>query len=351
MARRLLGTVVALASLGSASAGCRTYVESGAGIQAYYRTNFPGRDVSGELEDAVASVVRVFVSRSYQTYLFAAEEAPTDAEMQASWSDVRRLARDTVPSREGTASTGVVIASRPNVLTILTTDHAVSFPDTVINYYAEEAETRDGPDGERVIERVTIKTRQENTVTGAYYVDPFEILARDPVRDLALVGVRFEEEVNPGARPPSRLVAGDPGRLSFGSLVYVIGYPAGFQMVTQGIVSNRDGGSNDAFLLDGLWNEGMSGAPILAVRGQGDALEWVGVARAAAAVSEDRLVAPEGATVEQDPFAPYDGPVYLQPVQEIRYGVTFSVTMTEIRRFLGEHRTGLSILGYPVPEL
>ena len=334
-------------------AGCTRYVEieSSPGLQAYYRTNFPARDVSGALEDVVGSVVRVFVSRSYEAYLFAEDDAPTEAELRAPASDVRGLARDTIPSREGAGSTGIVIASRPSVLTILTTDHGVSFPDTAINYFDAGTESRDRAAAERVIERITIKMRQDNSVTGAYYVDPFEILARDPARDLALLGVRFEEYVDPGDRPPSRLVAGDPGRLSLGSLVYVVGYPAGFQMVTQGIVSDPDRGSNDAFLLDGLWNQGMSGAPILAVRGEGDALEWVGIARAAAARTEDRLVAPEGAEREHDPLVPYEGPVYLQAVQEIRYGVTFSVPMTEIRRFLAEHRTRLSSLGYPLPVL
>lgn len=353
MGRSLLGNVVTLTAFNVALAGCTRYVEveSSPGLQAYYRTNFPARDVSGALEDAMASVVRVFVSRSYETYLFAEDRAPTEADVRAWGSDVRGLARDTIASREGTESTGVVIASRSSVLTILTTDHGVSFPDTVVNYFEDGAESEPRPGWERVIERITIKTRQDNSVTGAYYVDPFEILARDPARDLALLGVRFEEDVNPGARPPSRLLAGDPGRLSLGSLVYVIGYPAGFQMVTQGIVSDRDRGSNDSFLLDGLWNQGMSGAPILSVRGEGDALEWVGIARAAAARTEDRLVAPEGVELVQDPLTPYEGPVYLQPVQEIRYGVTFSVPMTEIRSFLAEHRSRLSSLGYPLPAL
>lgn len=327
--------------------GCTRYVEvgSGPGPQAYYRTNFPVRDVSGALEDVAASVVRVFVSRSYDTYLFVENGAPTEAQLRTPGSDIRGLAVDTISSQEGTASTGVVIASLPRVLTILTTDHGVSFPDTIVSYFGDEA----GTSGQQAIERISIKRRQENTVTGAYYVDPFEILARDPAQDLALIGVSFMEEVNPGARPPTRLVAGNPGRLSFGSLVYVIGFPAGFQMVTRGIVSDRGRGSNDSFLLDGLWNEGMSGAPILAVRGEGDALEWVGIARAAAARTEERLVAEENAELTQDPLEPYEGPLFLQSVQEIRYGVTFSISMTEIRRFFAEHRSRLSALGYPLP--
>ena len=50
-------------------AGCTRYVEvdSDLGPQAYYRTGFPVRDVSGALEHVTASVVRILVQRSYET--------------------------------------------------------------------------------------------------------------------------------------------------------------------------------------------------------------------------------------------------------------------------------------------
>ena len=94
----------------------------------------------------------------------------------------------------------------------------------------------------------------------------------------------------------------------------------------------------------------MSGAPILAVRGEGGGLEWVGIARAASARTEYRLVVEEGAERTQDPLRPYEGPIYLQPVQEIRYGITFSVPMDVIRRFLDEHQSLMRDRGYPLPS-
>ena len=109
-------------------------------------------------------------------------------------------------------------------------------------------------------------------------------------------------------------------------------------------------GVNAAFLIDGLWNEGMSGAPILAVRGEGGGLEWVGIVLAASAQTEYRLVAEEAVERTQDSRRRYEGPIYLQPVQEIRYGITFSVPMTVIRRFLDEHRSLLRDRGYSLPS-
>jgi hypothetical protein len=60
------------------------------------------------------------------------------------------------------------------------------------------------------------------------------------------------------------------------------------------------------------------------------------------------LVAEEGAERTQDPLRPYEGPIYLQPVQEIRYGITFSVPMDVIRRFLDEHQSLMRDRGYPL---
>ena len=331
-------------------AGCTRYVDvdSDLGPRAYYRTGSPVRDVSGALERVTASVVQILVQRSYETYLFAEDNAPTTVQLQSPGSDVRVLAVDTVSSRETAGSTGVVIASLPRKLTILTTDHATHFPDTIVRYFGAEGRGAGLEPDQRAIERISIKTQQANTVRDPPYADSFEILARSPAEDLALIGVTFTYAVSSRDRPPSRLAAGDPRRLSLGSLVYAIGHPAGFQMVTHGIVSDR--GPNASFLIDGLWNEGMSGAPILAVRGEGGGLEWVGIARAASARTEYRLVVEEGAERTQDPLRPYEGPVYLQPVQEIRYGITFSVPLDVIRRFLDEHDSLMRDRGYPLPS-
>ena len=344
-------------------AGCTQYVEVDAdpGPQAYYRTGFPLRDVSGALESATASVVQILVQRSYETYLFAEDNAPTTPQLESPGSDVRVLAVDTVSSRETTTSTGVVIASSLRRLTILTTDHSTHFPDTIVNYFGAEGRGAGLEPAQRAIERISIKTQQANTVSGPRFVDPFEILARNQGEDLALVGVTFTQEFGPCVgrrllglcverdRPPG-LAAGDPQRLSLGSLVYIIGHPAGAQVVTHGIVSEPHRGPNASFLIDGLWNEGMSGAPILAIRGDVGGLEWVGISRAAAARTEYRLVAEEWAERSQDPRRPYEGPIYLQPVQEIRYGITFSVPMTVIRRFLDEEQTLVRNRGYPFPS-
>jgi hypothetical protein len=96
-------------------------------------------------------------------------------------------------------------------------------------------------------------------------------------------------------------------------------------------------------------NEGTSGAPIFAVRGDSDELEWVGMARAAAARTEYRLVPGADAGRAQDPRLPYDGPIFLREEEVIRYGIAFSVPVSEIRAFARDQRATLREARYPIP--
>jgi hypothetical protein len=209
---------LALLVTGLTPAGFTRYVgvDNGLGPQAYYRTGFPVSDVSGALERVAASVVQILVQRRYETYLFTEDDAPTAVQFQNTVRDVLALAVDTVLSNETIASTGVVIASMPRKLTILTADHALHFPDTIVDYFdADGGDSGLEPD-ERAIERISIKTEQVNTVSSERYVDPFEILARDPPEDLALISVTFATNVVSIDRPPSRLAAGDPRQVVVG---------------------------------------------------------------------------------------------------------------------------------------
>ena len=144
--------------------------------------------------------------------------------------------------------------------------------------------------------------------------------------------------------------AGDPSELAVGSFVYVLGYPGGYRMVSRGIATPLDDGQ-DGFVVDGNWNQGVSGGPVLAIRDDGDALEWIGIARAATAVLEPRVVPAPSAVEDYDPRLPYEGPVFLEETLRIQYGVTLSVPMTVIRRFMQRNRSRLDQRGYAVPFL
>jgi hypothetical protein len=316
-----------------------------AGPQAYYRTGYPLHNASPALERVLASVIRIHVTVAYENYLFPADVAPTVADLADAGVGRRAAERvSVIRSREATA---VVVGSRSGRVTLLTARHAVHHPDTVYEYFGGAERAARQADLAR-IRSLLVKRRQTNVVIGPGEVRSFEILAHDEPMDLAFIGYRASFREGTQAVRPLSVRGGDAARLSWGSFVYVLGYPAGYPMVTRGIVSVAPERGRGGFVVDGLWNDGMSGGLILGVRGQGGDLEWLGMVRAAAAEVEPRLVAPERAIDGHDYDLPYQGPIFLEETLRIRYGIMLPVSITEIRRFVDRHRPEVRRAGYEV---
>jgi hypothetical protein len=70
------------------------------------------------------------------------------------------------------------------------------------------------------------------------------------------------------------------------------------------------------------------------VRGDSGQLEWVGMASAASAQTEFVLMPEQADVRESGMLLPYEGRLYMEQIMRIDYGITFSVPMTSIRRFL-----------------
>jgi hypothetical protein len=316
------------------SGGCATrYVVGAAGPQAYYQTAWPMHDVSRDLESAFRSVKRIQSTGYYDTFRFGIQDSVTREALRLPATYRRALERSTFEHTK--AGTATAIARHGRNMRFITNAHVPRMPDTVISYF-------DAPAGRpRHVESVAILRTQTNIIVGVPGASQFRVTASDSASDLALLGVEVDGSMLPGV-PVLRIRAGDPARLSWGSFVYVLGYPRGYMMVTRAIVSNPGQGRDDSFLLDGLFNRGISGGLVLAVRGDTGELEWVGLANAASAQSELVLV-PERRTVyEQGILLPYEGRLFVEEIRRIDYGITFTVPMAAIERFL---RTA----GYPLP--
>ncbi len=347
----VLGAAAAV-FLGSMS--CTRQVETlyDLGPQAYYRTGFPLRDTSETLERALRSVKRIQSRGYYTTYVFPPETAPLETEPIT--AALLATAVDTLSSSQERAATGVIVSRSGRNVTLVTVAHVLTFPDTILEYYDADAAEAGLPPAltpPRQIESVSLLTQQTNWVLDLPEVDSFEILATERTSDVALIGVEYRAGEDPEDVDPLQISAGDPQRLAWGSFVYVLGYPRGYPMVTRGVVSAPDHPVLESFVVDGLWNRGMSGGLILAVRGDGEGLEWVGMAQAAAGSVEARLVPDEDELENHDIRRPYVGPIFVEEYQRIDYGITLSVPMTRIRRLLDEHRSELRERGFELPEL
>ena len=332
----------------TASAGCVRYVTVDRGPQAYYQTAFPGHDVSEQLEEAFRAVKRIRVTGVYDHYRFSPDAAPLEGDPLG--PGVLALAVDTFTNSTSREASAVQIARMNRRVTLLTNHHATHFPDTLVEYAETPRGARPPPPGRRRIERVSVKRDQYNLVMDRAGIQPFDVLARDVQLDLALIGAAYPLGTEGRVLSILQMPVGDADRLSWGSFVYVLGHPGGYPMVTRGIVSDPRREATASFLIDGLWNEGISGGPILGVRGEDGSLEWVGIARAAAGRIEQRLTPDPATAPVLDQRTLYEGRIYLEEVQRILYGISLSVPMTTIRGFLNQNRTNLRNRGWEVPR-
>ena len=316
------------------------YVERGP--QAYYQTAFPMHDASEQLRDAFRSLRHVVYSAEYQTYVFPPEEGLTEGDLvDASALDRASAKIDDVESKRGTA---IVLARAGHRVALVTNDHVVRFPPIRINYFEQDRTL--WPRSARRVASVSVRSREWGRLQGHPEVGDIRVLARDSANDLAIFEVRLPERSPVGRFVPLPAPPGDPRRLSWGSFVYVLGYPRGYAMVTRAIVSDPNRDQRGGFLTDGMWNEGISGGAILAVRGDGGGLEWIGITRAGAGSREVRLQPLEPDPPEEDFGILYEGPIFAEPAIRIQYGITFSVPMTAVRAFLDDHEVLLRRHGY-----
>lgn len=338
-----------LVFLAAGVAGCAaTLPPAQRGGQAHYQTSYPTHDTSGELEGFLRSVKRIAMTGEYVTYLF-----PDDVELsEGQLSDPAVLARavDTLPSLHTRTGSAVILSSAEGRLTLLTSHHVVDFPERRIQY-----RLRESPNARPVTEIAGVSLRLQATGQLLDHRDlgPFRVLARDEMQDLALLGADLRPWSEVAGFPPLAVPRGDSRRLSWGSFVYLLGYPRGYAMVTPAIVSDPDRDLQGGFLADALWNEGISGGPILAIRGESGAFEWVGIARSGVAARELRVEPPgvESYFIEDPELVMlYQGPLVVQQLARIQYGLTIPVAMNVIREFLARNREVVRGQGYPVPE-
>jgi hypothetical protein len=335
---------VSAAACGGASATPPSSVPTAPAPTGHYSAAFPFTDLSEELDRVFEAVKEIQVRVDYDVYSFPEESAPAGTDLM--FEDVTDRAVSVEPHTEVRRATAVLLSRSATHLLFLTAAHAVFRADTIVEYVGP---ARDGdPDPTRKIRTLSIKRRQANWVLDLPRSRVFDILASDEDEDLALIGFQILPTDRFTRTRPMPVAGGDPGALATGSFVYVLGFPGGYRLVSRGIATPLEGG-RDAFVIDGNWNQGVSGGPILAIRGDGLTLEWVGMARAATAVAESRVVPPASALEQQDPRLPYEGPIFLEETLRIQYGLTLSVPMTSIRRFVERNGVRLAQLGYEVP--
>lgn len=305
-----------------------------------YDSEFPYKNCSRELQEISESVNRVFCNSLYKSYSFSLEQKIIPTSITDRLLTTASAITDLKTTVSGTAT---VIYAQDDRLALLTCAHVVLKPDTLISYFAPDLNSP-----EKFIQTVGIKQQHQILVANMPEDGLFEVLLADEQADIALLGKKLK---SPVAASISVLnyPFGTARELEWGSFVYVIGYPMGYKLISKGIVSQPDRDKKGGFLTDALFNPGLSGGILLAVRDGVPNFEVVGITTSAAAEIETVLVPERGKSYDET--VPYQGKIYVSSKKTINYGITKAISAESILELIRENREYLLKKGYDFKNL
>ncbi len=300
-----------------------------------YDSEFPAKTVSNKLEYLSTTVKKFDCLAFYKSYTFPPDNRLDEKEMTS--EVLRKQSISTSVTNQSVSGTATVIYYDGTRIGLLTCAHIVDFPETIITRYDQ---------GKGPIEVVSIKIKQQNYIKDLPQGGDVEIIATDDKNDIAFLGKTLEK--HGGLIPVLNFPVGNTKDLDWGSVVYTLGYPVGHLMVTRAIVSNPDRAKKGRFLTDALYNRGISGSPILAIRDGAPNFELVGMASSASA-RQVYYVKPGKESSEYIKLeTPFEGDLYVDQYKDIKYGVTFNVSIEEIVGFLNSNGTLLLDNGFEI---
>lgn len=308
---------------------CAPPASPGAAAPGSYYLTAPASDISDELGRVFRSVNQIEYSADYTTYVFPAEARMTEADVRAGGFEAR--ADDSFAETLSKSGTATVVARSGTRLRMLTVNHVVRYPELRFQFFEPEPGAERAP---RIVASASVRIRERGLLLGRGGPMGFAVRAHDDRHDLALIEVDLSDRSDVDRFPVLDLAAGNANRLSWGSFVYVLGFPRGYPMVTSAIVSNPDWDGQGSYITDGIWNEGLSGGLILAIRGGTGRLELVGLARASAAEREIVLRPDTSGLRPGMPSMRYEGPLWLETGLRVQYGIALPVSITTIAEFL-----------------
>ena len=306
-------------------------------VSDHYTSAFPSKDVSDQLIEAQDAVLRIVSTGYYQTYNFD-EKYITMADARS--NTLSNIATYEYSSEQSTAGTSIVLDTNRDEALVITCDHVVSFPDTVVSYHNDESLTP-----KTFVESISIKQRQVDLIFGPSEFRNFEVIASDPRLDLALVTTKMGDRDN-FQRLLNDVDIGNSDQLQAGSFLYILGFPKGYSSITRGITSTSKNWDNRFFLTDALFNPGVSGGLVIASKNNYESFEWVGMAKSATATSEEVLVPRPNSGSYSKAMEPYRDSIFVQEKTRIAYGLTQAVPINQIMNFLEENETVMRKNGF-----
>ena len=246
---------------------------------------------------------------------------------------------------DNAGGTATILSNKNGNILLLTCAHILDFPDTVITFYSDS----DGKESD-YIESISIKIDQDNYVSDLPGDGHVEIIALDELLDAAIIGGKFSS-IDLLKHKTFPVKFGNAEELTWGNYVYVFGYPMNRKMVTTGLVSLYESNPDDYFLIDAVFNRGMSGGIVLAVRDGSPNYEFVGMAKSSPADSKI-VLKPYDFEDEYSniPIGPFEGKLKVEREMEMKYGISKVITVNSINKFILSNQDEILEGGFTMPE-
>lgn len=275
-----------------------------------------------EIQRVKSSTFRVYASASYDTYTFNTSENIRNHDL----SNELLKSKTSVFNRTSSLGTATLILKNSKQQVLLTCFHIFNYPDTIRQFYYRE-------DGSKTpyLSSVSIKKKQENFMKMGNANKPLELIAADTIKDLA-----FMKTVSQPKNPlPHILEFQSLKKIKDGSQAIICGYPSGYEMVTRATISKQK--QTGRIILDASFNQGFSGAPYF-VADESGKLMLAGMVTAAASTATN-IIVPEFPKHKKqyNPNEPYEGNIFVETDEHIRYGITFTLNSEEIKDFYIEN--------------
>lgn len=310
----------------------------------YYRILDPVWDPQKDFEHAKNVIKRIQTTTYYTTYFFDSDQHISRKILQ--FQKVQKLSRnkrDFVDSGTGTA---IALTKSLERILLITCDHVVDANDTIYVYRDNKLKTFDSP-----LKSVSILNKVDYLLFDSPELSSFTVLATEPENDLALIVGRLpDNKNNPYYIETLKFELGTEKRMRWGSIIYAFGFPMGFKMMTKGLVSDPQKESHFYILSDIQFNPGISGGLVLAINGETNKFEWVGLASSASSTAEFVLSPKTNALNEQEDFQIYTDTIFVQRKKNINYGITRSVKATIVKDFLKKSKKAADGLGLDVTK-
>ena len=279
----------------------------------------------------------------YNSYSFSYKENITDEKILQNRIDFQQYSKSFFT--DNSAGTATIITNNNGNLLLLTCAHVINFPDTIVTYFVDNI-------GEPLesIESFSIKIDQDNYISDLPDNGYVNIIAVDEGLDAAVMGGKFLSNKLLKHKPLS-FNYGNSDELDWGNKVYIFGYPMNRKMITSGMVSLYESNPDNYFLIDAVFNRGMSGGIVMAVRDGAPNYEFVGMIKSSPADSKI-VVKPYGIEDEYSniPKGVFKGKLKIEIEKDMKYGISKVISIDALKNFIIENGDLIKDSGYELPR-